>query len=63
MMSDYIYKGDRLTDKPYKASPCKAIRRRDGKCIRGRNGNMLVDFNGHKVVVLARQLRKMGNTH
>ena len=33
--------------------------RPDGKCIRGKNGNMLVEFEtGEKVVVLGRLLRK-----
>lgn len=58
-MSDYIYRGDRLTDDQYKGKECSAVRRPDGKCIRGANSNMLVEFNGKKVVVLARQLRKI----
>lgn len=58
-MYDYIYRGDRLTDDKYKGKECTAVRRPDGKCIRGSNGNMLVEFDGKKVVVLARQLRKI----
>ncbi len=58
-MADYIYKGDKLTDNKYKGEQCNAVRRRDGKCIRGKNGNMLVDFDGNIVNVLARQLRKI----
>lgn len=38
---DYIYLGDRLTRPELRRMPCRAVRRSDGKCIRGRNGNML----------------------
>jgi hypothetical protein len=56
---DYIYLGDRMTDPKYKKQTCDAVRRPDGKCIRGRNGNMLVKFsNGDVVNVLGRLLRK-----
>lgn len=58
-MSNYIYKGDKLTAPELKGKECMAVRRPDGKCIRGKNGNMLVEFDGVKVVVLARQLRKI----
>jgi hypothetical protein len=58
-VEEYIYKGDRMTDKRFRAGNCMAVRRVDGKCIRGKNGNMLVNFNGTKVVVVARQLRKL----
>lgn len=43
---DYIYLGDRLTRPELRRMPCRAVRRSDGKCIRGRNGNMLVEFDG-----------------
>lgn len=57
---DYTYLGDRLTDSRLKNLRCNAIRRKDGKCIRGRNGNMLVIFeNGEKSVILARRLKKI----
>jgi len=59
MTKRYVYRGDKLTCKQYKNKHCIAIVRTDGKCVRGRNGNMLVSFNGTKVVVLARQLRKI----
>lgn len=37
---------------------CDPVRRADGKCIRGRNGNMLVvDAQGQRYVVLGRRLR------
>jgi hypothetical protein len=58
-MKAYCYRGDRITSDSYRNQKCKAILRRDGKCIRGKNGNMLVEFENKKVVVLARQLRKL----
>jgi len=59
MFPEYIYKGDRLTDESLKGQYCMAVRRPDGKCIRGRNGNMLVAFADRKVIVNARMLRKL----
>lgn len=56
----YKYLGDRLTDIKFKGATCKAVRRNDGKCIRGR-GSMLVEFEDKKVVVIARLLRKQFN--
>jgi hypothetical protein len=58
-MSQYRYIGDRFTDPDLKGKLCNAVRRDDGKCIRGKNGNMLVDFSGIKVNVVARLLRKV----
>jgi len=58
-MADYIYLGDRFTDPKYKGQACSAVRRPDGKCIRGKNGSMLVAFNGIRVVVIGRLLRKI----
>lgn len=56
----YKYLGDRLTDPKYKGQECSAILRPDGKCIRGRNGSMLVKFvTGETVVVIGRLLRKI----
>ena len=54
----YTCRGDRITDERFKNKICIALLRPDGKCIRGRNGNMLVAFDGVPVVVLARQLRR-----
>jgi hypothetical protein len=54
----YIYLGDKLTDTSLKNSSCEAVRRENGKCIRGRNGNMLVTFGNFKTVVIAKRLRK-----
>lgn len=57
---DYVYLGDKFSlDGDYNNRKCKAVRRIDGKCVRGKNSNMLVDFDGIKVVVLARRLRKI----
>ena len=58
-MNEYIYLGDRQTDPKFKKKPCKAIRK-NGKCIRGKNSNMLVQFeSGELVNVLARLLIKI----
>ena len=58
--NEYIYFGDRLTRSELKRKPCRAVRRSNGKCIRGRNGNMLVEFDDvGKCVVLGRLLRKI----
>ena len=57
----YIYLGDRWTDPRYRRQHCTAILRSDGKCIRGKNGNMLVRFGDEKVVVLGRRLRRMAD--
>lgn len=56
---EYIYLGDRFTDPQLKGKECRAVRRQDGKCIRGKNGSMLVTFEGRPVVVIARLLRKI----
>lgn len=60
-MKRYTYLGDRMTDPALKGATCSAVLREDGKCIRGRNGNMLVRFdNGLEHVVIGRLLRKVG---
>jgi hypothetical protein len=57
---DYKYLGDRFSDRNYRGKECSAVRQVNGKCIRGKNGNMLVEFyGGKKAVVLARMLRKI----
>jgi hypothetical protein len=38
---------------------CQPVLTSTGKCIRGKNGNMLVSFQSGTVVVLARQLRRL----
>jgi hypothetical protein len=56
----YTYLGDRFTDPQLKKQTCEAVRNAKGKCIRGKNGNMLVRFEGGRVVnVVARLLRKI----
>jgi hypothetical protein len=58
--ADYMYLGDRITRAALKNKPCSARRRADGKCIRGRNGNMSVVFeDGQAETVLAKRLRKV----
>jgi hypothetical protein len=54
----YRYIGDRYTDPALKGACCTAVRRHDGKCIRGKNGSMLVEFESGKAVVIGRLLRK-----
>ena len=58
-MSNYKYLGGRLTSSEYKGQECIAVRNGAGKCIRGRNGSMLVAFNSKPVVVIARLLKKI----
>lgn len=54
----YTYRGDRLTTAALRGLQCDPVRRPDGKCIRGKNGNMLViDAHGRRHVVPGRQLR------
>jgi hypothetical protein len=56
----YVYLGDKLTDARLRGAMCEAVRRTDGKCVRGKNGNMLVRFkDGTLVVVMARRLRRI----
>lgn len=52
----YTYLGDRHTDEDLRGQTCEAVKRKDGKCIRGKNGNMLVQYQGKKTVVLARNI-------
>jgi len=55
----YLYRGDRYTDDKYKLQPCSPVLSNTEKCIRGRNGNMLVSFQSGSCIVLARQLRRL----
>lgn len=58
-MSRYLYLGDRMTDPILKGQTCKAVLRADGKTIRGKNGNMFVEFDsGRRAVLPGRLLRK-----
>jgi hypothetical protein len=55
---EYVYLGDRNTSSQLKKANCNAVRR-NGKCIRGKNGSMLVQFEDGKMhVVMGRLLRK-----
>jgi hypothetical protein len=57
---EYVYLGDRSTNPALKGKECKAIRRTNGKCIRGKNGSMLVLFrNNESHVIIGRLLRKI----
>ncbi|RAJ92543.1 hypothetical protein LX87_04873 [Larkinella arboricola] len=57
---EYTYLGDRMTDSQLKGKGCDAVRRADGRCIRGKTGSMLVRFeNGALHVVIGRLLRKV----
>ena len=57
---EYQYLGDRNTAASLKKQFCKAVRRTDGKCIRGKNGSILVQFaDGKKFVVVGRLLKKI----
>lgn len=56
----YKYLGDRMTRGELRGAVCRAIMNPVGKCIRGKNSNMLVLFeSGITCVVLARLLRKL----
>lgn len=55
---EYRYLGDRFTARALRGAGCDAVRR-NGKCLRGRNGSMLVRLaDGQYCVVLARLLRR-----
>lgn len=59
---EYIYLGDKIARcylSEYIGQKCYGVLRNNGKCIRGRNGNMLVMFGNVLVNVPARQLRKV----
>ncbi|TCJ19551.1 hypothetical protein EPD60_00035 [Flaviaesturariibacter flavus] len=59
---EYRYLGDRNTDPALKGAACSAVRRADGKCIRGKNGSMLVRLeDGRKMVVIGRLLRRQAS--
>lgn len=54
----YRYLGDRLTRPELCGRPCVAVLDARGKCIRSSRSTMLVEFDGVRHVVLARQLRR-----
>lgn len=53
-----MFLGDRWTDPDLKNRPCTAVKKENGKCVRGRNANMLVEIYGVRHVVPGRRLRK-----
>ncbi len=54
----YTYRGDMLTGNSLRGAQLDPVKRTNGKCIRGKNGNILVcDADGKRYVVLARLLR------
>ena len=58
----YRYLGDRLgrlSGSPLAGQLCQAVLDARGKCIRGRNGSMLVEFATGRAVVLGRHLRRL----
>ena len=56
---EYYYLGDKNTAAALRRAKCSAVRQANGKCIRGKNGSMLVRFeNGEKHVIVGRLLRK-----
>ncbi|GAA4313478.1 hypothetical protein [Nibribacter koreensis] len=57
----YRYLGDKHTDSALKGGLCEAMRQQNGKCIRGKNGSMLVRFLDlpYPTVVIGRLLRKV----
>lgn len=64
-MTTYIYRGDKLTDPALKGATVSAVQIYDPvkkrmKCVRGRNGNMLVlTADGRRTVVPGRRLKKI----
>jgi hypothetical protein len=55
----YTYLGDKNTSPVLRGNKCTAVLR-NGKCIRAKNGNMLVEFDEFgKHVIVARLLRKV----
>ncbi|AMM50374.1 hypothetical protein TH61_03125 [Rufibacter sp. DG15C] len=60
-MTFYRYLGDKHTDPALKGATCEAVRQENGKCIRGKNGSMLVRFLHlpYPTVVIGRLLRKV----
>ncbi|MFD2936292.1 hypothetical protein [Spirosoma flavum] len=59
-MKRYRYIGDRMTDPTLKGQRCTAVLQLNGKCIRGRNGSMLVEFESGRIAnVIGRLLRKV----
>lgn len=58
-MTVYTYRGDKHTDPALRAMTFTAIRRANGKCIRGGSNMLVMGSDGRRYVVLGRQLRKV----
>ena len=59
-VQQYYFRGDKKTAPEYRGAVCIAVKQLNGKSIRGRNGNFLVQFSsGRRVVVPGRLLRKI----
>ena len=59
--SKYVYLGDKWTDSSLKGQAVNLVRRLDGKSIRGRNGNVLMEAaDGRVFVGVGRRLRISG---
>lgn len=58
---EYVYLGDRNTSPELKGKRCSAVRK-NGKCIRGKNGSMLVVFEDEKQRVIVGRLLRKTNT-
>lgn len=54
----YTYMGDRMTDPRYKGKECRGVLREGNKATWNGGTNILVDFDGVKVVVLVMRLRR-----
>ena len=55
----YTYLGDRMTREDLRGMQCDPVLRPDGKCVRFRNGTMLVvDAQGRQQIVMGRLLRR-----
>lgn len=58
-MTTYTYLGDKHTDPALRSMTFTAIRRPDGKCIRGKSNMLVRGSDGRAYVVLGRRLRKV----
>jgi hypothetical protein len=59
---EYTYLSDRNTSVHLKKANCNAVRR-NGKCIRGKNGSMMVEFENGRVHVIVGRLLRKANTN
>lgn len=60
MLATHRYLGDRFTPPELRGRLCMLPRRPNGRCYRGRNGNIEVQWSdGTRDVVVGRRLRKI----